>query len=238
LSAARLISILVPAYNEEQTIAEALRRIAAVDVRGLGFEKEILVCDDGSRDRTFAEIERVRAELPELRVLRSARNRGKGAAIRTALAEARGEYSLVQDADLEYRVEDYSAMLAPIAGGAEVVYGSRFRARAWPSGMRPANLVANKLLTALANALYGVAITDEATCLKLVRTELLRSLELECTRFEFCPEVTAKVGLRGVPIVEVPVSYEARPPRDGKKVGWRDGAAAVWTLVSLRLRGR
>ena len=231
-----LLSILIPAYQEEATIGEVLRRVAAIDTTAVGFDKEIVVCDDGSRDRTCAIAEEMAAEDPTIRVVRHPQNRGKGAAIRTALAAAKGEYCLIQDADLEYEVTDYPALLRPAAEGADVVYGSRFLANPRPTGMRTANYVANRILTVSANVLFGLDITDEATCFKLIRTSLLRELQLECTGFEFCPEVTAKLGKRKVRIVEVPIAYTARAIAEGKKVRWTDGVEAMWVLVKHRLR--
>lgn len=230
------LSILIPAYQEEATIGEILRRVAAIDTEALGFDKEIVVCDDGSRDRTFAIASELAAADPRVRVVKHAKNQGKGAAIRTALAAATGDYCLIQDADLEYEVTDYPALLAEAAKGAEVVYGSRFLANPRPTGMRTANYVANRMLTVTANLLYGLSITDEATCFKLFRTELLRGLDLTCTGFEFCPEVTAKVGKKKIAIVEVPIAYTARAIEEGKKVRWTDGVEAMWVLVKHRLR--
>jgi len=230
-----LLSILIPAYQEEATITEILRRVAAIDTESLGFDKEVVVCDDGSSDRTAELAGAVAAADPRVRVVRHEQNQGKGAAIRTALAAARGDYVLIQDADLEYEVSDYPALLGAVKDGAEVVYGSRFLANPRPTGMRTANFVANRMLTVTANLLYGLAITDEATCFKLFRTELLRELDLTCTGFEFCPEVTAKLGRRKVPIVEVPIAYTARAIEDGKKVRWTDGVEAMWVLVRHRL---
>jgi dolichol-phosphate mannosyltransferase len=231
-----LLSILIPAYREQATIAEILRRVAAIDTTGEGFSKEVIVCDDGSDDDTFAIASAAAAIDPTIRVVRHEQNQGKGAAIRTALASARGDYVLIQDADLEYEVSDYPALLRPTAAGAEVVYGSRFLANPRPTGMATANYVANRILSTAANLLYGLSITDEATCFKLFRTDLLRSLDLECTGFEFCPEVTAKLGKRGIPIVEVPIAYTARALADGKKVRWTDGFEAMWVLVKHRVR--
>ena len=231
-----LLSILIPAYQEEATIGEVLRRVAAIDTRPHGFDKEIVVCDDGSRDRTAALAAELAAADPSIRLVRHERNRGKGAAIRTALAAAKGDYCLIQDADLEYEVSDYPALLRPAAAGADVVYGSRFLANPRPTGMQTANFVANRILTTTANVLFGLSITDEATCFKLIRTELLRELQLECTGFEFCPEVTAKLGKRKVRIAEVPIAYTARAIAEGKKVRWTDGVEAMWVLVKHRLR--
>jgi glycosyltransferase involved in cell wall biosynthesis len=231
------LSILIPAYQEEATIGDVLRQVRAVPVEDLGITKEIIVVDDGSADDTAARVERAKEGDARVVLVRHPQNRGKGAAIRTALGVARGEVCLIQDADLEYSVEDYRALVEPLRAGAQVVYGSRFLQRAWPEGMRPANFVANKLLTAAANLLYGHHISDEATCFKLFRTDLLRRLDLECDGFEFCPEVTAKVGLAGVTIVEVPIRYTARSAAAGKKVRWTDGVRAMRTLVKYRWNG-
>lgn len=230
------LSILIPAYQEEATITEILSRVAAVDTESLGFDKQIVVCDDGSTDRTAALADAAAAKDPRITVVRHDQNQGKGAAIRTALAAATGEYCLVQDADLEYEVSDYPALLEEVKKGARVVYGSRFMANPRPTGMRMANFLANRMLTVTANLLYGIAISDEATCFKLFETRLLRELELECTGFEFCPEVTAKLGRRKIPIAEVPISYTARAIADGKKVRWTDGVEAMWVLMKHRLR--
>ncbi len=229
-----LLTIIIPAYQEERTIGEVLDRVCAIDTESLGFDKEVIVCDDGSADGT-AEICRQKAAADDrVRLVANPVNMGKGAAIRTALEHATGDYCLIQDADLEYDVEDYPALLRPLLAGADVVYGSRFLENPRPTGMKTANFVANRLLAIAANVLYGVNITDEATCFKVFRTELLKSLDLECMRFEFCPEVTAKLGLRKVKIVEVPIQYEARTLEDGKKIGWTDGFEAMWELVKHR----
>ncbi|MFH0903110.1 MAG: glycosyltransferase family 2 protein, partial [Pseudomonadota bacterium] len=208
-------------------------RVAAVDTESLGCRKEIIVCDDGSTDRTVAAIET--AGIPGVTLVRHERNRGKGAAIRTALSYATGDYVLIQDADLEYDVDDYPKIIKALAPGVDAVYGSRFLQRRYPHGMHPLNFLANKILTVSANVLYGHHITDEATCFKVVRTDLLRSLELECERFEFCPEVTAKLGLRRATILEVPIRYEARDVGGGKKVRWTDGIQALWVLLKHRI---
>lgn len=231
-----LLSVLIPAYQEERSIAEVLRRVRAVDTESLGFDKEIIVCDDGSADGTAALIEQAATEDPRIRLVRHPENRGKGAAIRTALGHARGDYCLIQDADLEYEVSDYPAILEPLRAGADVVYGSRFLTRRHPEGMRLPNLVANRVLTLTTNLLFGLSITDEATCFKAFRTDLLRSLGLVCTGFEFCPEVTAKLGNRNIRIVEVPISYSARDVAAGKKVRWTDGFEAMWVLIKHRAK--
>lgn len=233
-----LLSILIPAYQEEATIGEVLRRVASVDTEALGFDKEIVVCDDGSADRTTDIVSAASDNDPRIRLVQHHRNRGKGAAVRTALAAAKGDYCLIQDADLEYEVDDYPALLTPLLSGAPVVYGSRFLAKRFPDGMRLPNFVANRILTTTANVLYGLSITDEATCFKVFRTDVLRSLDLTCTGFEFCPEVTAKLGRAHIPIVEVPISYTARAVEEGKKVRWTDGFEAMWVLLKHRVPPR
>lgn len=232
------LSILVPAYREAAHIGEVLRRIDHVDLSGLGLEKEIVVCDDGSPDETAAVVEAFVPSDSVVMLVRHARNRGKGAAIRTALGRATGDIVLVQDADLEYDVNDYPALVGPIVDGrADVVFGSRFRKRVWPRGMKVPNFVANLILTAAANVLFGVRLTDEATCFKVFRTEVLRTFDLRCERFDFCPEVVGKLGRARIPVHEVPIEYEARDVASGKKIRWTDGVEALATLVRVRIRG-
>ena len=224
---AERLSILIPAYNEAATIAEVVRQVRSIDLGPL--DREIIVVDDGSRDATADEVSRGAADDPRVLLLRHSRNRGKGAAIRTALACATGDLCLVQDADLEYSVADYRALLLPLLAGASVVFGSRFAERRWPVGMRLPNW--------LANLIFGLRLTDEATCFKVFRIAVLRQLDLECTGFEFCPEVTAKLGLMRVPIVEVPVRYRGRTGEQGKKIRARDGLIAIATLLRHWWRG-
>jgi dolichol-phosphate mannosyltransferase len=228
------VSIVIPVFDEEAHVGELLRRVLACDVEREGFEREILLCDDGSTDGTAAALEDAARSVPGLRLFSHPRNLGKGAAIRTLLSHATGDCVLVQDADLEYETDDSPALLRAFANGHDAVYGSRFLATRWPLGMRPAHLVANRVLTRTANALYGHRLTDEATCLKLVRTNLLRNMNLRCQRFDFCPEVTAKLGRMGVRIHEVPVRYRARSAASGKKIAWHDGVEALDALLMHR----
>lgn len=219
------LSIIMPVYNERETVVEAITRVRAVPL-----EKEIIVVDDASTDGTGELVEPLTG--PDLRLIRQNRNRGKGAAIRRALEEVTGAAVAIQDADLEYDPADLPALLAPImAGQAEVVYGTRapeFRGMRWP------NRIFNWIAAATANLLFRAGISDEATCYKVFRTEVVRALPLKCQRFEFCPEVTAKVRRRGLRIHEVPVHYQARPISAGKKVRWWDGVVALWTLLKYR----
>ncbi len=231
------LSILVPAYMEEKTIGAILERIDRLDLSSLGLEKEVIVCDDGSTDRTALVVQEFQPKDSQVVLVRHPRNRGKGAAIRTALEKATGDICIVQDADLEYDVEDYPALLEPLVeGDAEVVFGSRFLHRAYPTGMRLPNFVANKLLTTTANVLFSHGITDEATCFKVFKTPVLKSLDLECTGFEFCPEVVGKLGVAGVHVHEVPIEYRARDVDSGKKVRWTDGVEAVYVMGKIKTK--
>ena len=223
------LTIIIPAYNEAATIAEAIRRVLAT-----GRAEEIVVVDDGSTDGTAEILSRIQnANAPVVRVLRHAQNRGKGAAIRTGLAIATGDLVLVQDADLEYEPAEYPVLLAPFSDPAvQVVYGSRNLRRNPHSNF--AFYWGGRFLSWVANRLYGSRLTDEATGYKVVRTSLLRELNLQSEGFEFCAEVTAKLLRRGVRICEVPISYRPRSCAEGKKIRWYDGIGAVGTLVRYR----
>jgi dolichol-phosphate mannosyltransferase len=229
------ISILIPVYNEFRTFAQVLERVRAARLPE-GCEKEIVVIDDGSTDGTGQLI----AEYRDAGIIvahRSAANVGKGMAIRAGLPLVSGDVVLIQDGDLEYDPADYARLVEPIVKGeADVVYGSRFLGQ--PKNMALKNRVANGILTAAANVLYGARLTDEATAYKAFRVSVLRKLHLECRRFEFCPEVTAKLSRLGHRIAEAPISYNARGIADGKKIRARDGIEAVWTLVKYRFAPR
>lgn len=224
------LSVLIPVYNELDTIEETLRRVEHSPV-----EKEIIVIDDCSTDGTRELLTRA-ANAPDspIHLVPHDRNMGKGMAIRTGLAHVTGDIVIIQDADVEYDPSDYPAMIAPILeGSAEVVYGSRFM-HSRPT-MRLPNYIANRVLAVAASLLFHARITDEATCYKAFRAELIKSIPLICRRFEFCPEVTAKILRRGIKIVEVPIRYTARTAEQGKKIGWWDGVVALWTLLKYRV---
>jgi len=223
------LSVIVPLFNERENLLKILDRIRAVDV-----EKQVLLVDDASTDGTRDLLRsQVEGRYPDVHVLYHARNQGKGSCIRTALPHAVGEFTIIQDGDLEYDPQDYRAIMAAFrAPNVSVVYGSRFLT-GWPR-MRFANKMVNKLLAWMVRALFRTPMTDEATCYKAFRTEILQSLPLTCRRFEFCPEVTAKLIRRGYRILEVPIHYEARSIAQGKKIRWTDGVAAIWTLLKYR----
>jgi glycosyltransferase involved in cell wall biosynthesis len=229
------ISIVIPVYNEFQNITQVLERVAAAPLP-VGCIKEIIVVDDGSVDGTTEILDKYD---PGARIVvhHSVLNLGKGSAIRIGVQKATGDIILVQDGDLEYNPEEYPSILQPLVDGTQqIVYGSRFQGR--PQGMKLANWIANKVLTLTANILFNAHITDEATAYKAFRADVLRSVQLHCRRFEFCPEVTAKLLRAGYRIHEVPISYNARGLMEGKKIRWQDGVQALWTLCKYRVMPR
>lgn len=223
------LAVLIPAYNEESTIREVIRRVQAT-----GVAHEIVIVDDGSTDRT----REILAELDGkdgIKVVLHAKNAGKGAALRTAIEAASGDVMIVQDADMEYDPADYPRLLQPIADGvADVVYGSRFLA-GMPAGILPQSAAANKLLTLMTNVLFGKKLTDMETCYKVFRREVVAGMHLRANRFDFEPEFTAKVLKSGARIHEVPISFNPREYAEGKKIGPWDGVMAVWALLKYRL---
>lgn len=219
------LSIIIPVYNEEQTLAEIVERVKRVPV-----EKEILVVDDGSNDGTREVCRRLTGPV---KVIHHEKNQGKGAAIRTGLKEATGDYVIIQDADLEYDPDEYLKLLAPVEKGkAEVVYGSRFTGER--RNMLFLNWVANHFLSLLTNVLYNSTLSDMETCYKLFKREIIQSIPLRCRGFEFEPEVTAKILKRKIRIYEVPISYAGREYHEGKKITWKDGFLALWCLIKYR----
>ena len=226
----RKLSVIVPVFNERTTLVEALRRMRAVELPD-GIEREIIVVDDGSSDGTRDVLRQLGDST--VRVIVHDGNRGKGAAVRTGLAVATGDYVLIQDADLEYDPEDWPKLIAPVLRGkARVVYGSRFTGER--RNMLFFHWVGNRMLSLVTNVLYNTTLSDMETCYKLVDRELLLDLGLRCNRFDIEPEITSKILKRKIRIYEVPISYTGREFDEGKKITWRDGFAALWTLIKFR----
>lgn len=229
-SAGPLLTIIIPVYNEVATIEALLSRVLAVN-----YSKQVIVVDDGSRDGTWQRVQPF-SERSEVEMFVHPQNRGKGAAIRTGLAAARGQITIIQDADLEYDPREYGVLVEPIfSGEANVVYGSRRLGRrvSLADLMNPC-FHGVTLLNLAVRIFYGVRITDEATCYKAFPTSSLRAMQLECTGFEFCPEVTAKACRLGIAIREVPIHYQPRTRRQGKKIAARDAWVALRCLWKYR----
>jgi dolichol-phosphate mannosyltransferase len=225
------VSIVLPVYNEFATLRAVIDRVLAAPLPS-GCTREVVVVDDGSTDGTTAILDSYRQDgivVGHTSVL----NFGKGTAVRIGFKLATGDVIIIQDGDLEYDPNDFSALLTPIVSGeADVVYGSRFLGE--PKGMAFKNLIANRILTEAANLLFGAGITDEATAYKAFRVPVLRQMTLTAKGFELCPELTAKVCRLGYRIHEVPITYNARGIADGKKIRARDGFDALWTLIRYR----
>ena len=233
--AGALISIVVPAFNEERTIEEILRRVSAVAMR-----KEVIVVDDGSDDRTPAIVEALAVELADVRLIVQPHNAGKGSAVRRGIRETQGDIVVIQDADLEYDPTDLPRLMAPLLEGhADVVYGTRLRGGEPQRAHLFWHYAGNRLLSLITNVLYNTTISDMEVGYKAFRGDLLRSLHLVSNDFRFEPEVTAKV-LRtpDVRVYEVPVSYYGRTFAEGKKITWRDGIKALGALIRFRFGPR
>jgi len=224
----RTLSVIMPVYNERTTVAEAVRRTRAVQVPVV---VDLVVVDDGSDDGTSKVLAAI--EDSTVRVISHEHNRGKGAAIRTGLSHAHGDLVLVQDADLEYDPEDWPRLLEPaLRHKAYVVYGSRFTGER--KNMLPLHWIGNRLLSFVTNLLYSSTLSDMETCYKLFDRRVLEGIKVVSDRFDFEPEITAKVLRRGYRIYEVPISYAGREADEGKKITWRDGFGAIWALIRFR----
>lgn len=222
------LSVVIPIYNEAATLEEIVRRVQAVKV-----PKEIILVDDTSTDGSREMVQRLVKKVG-IKAVFHRRNQGKGMAIRSGIKKASGDYVIIQDADLEYDPQDYFKLLKPIKDGkAEVVYGSRFTGE--HRNMFFWHWVANQFLTLVTNILYNTTLSDMETCYKVFPAKLIQSIKLNCRRFEFEPEITAKILGQGVRIYEVPISYAGREYSEGKKIAWHDGIIALWTLIRYRL---
>lgn len=231
------VSIIIPVYNEALAIHEVLRRVCTA-ILPPGWEKEVVVVDDGSNDATLNIIREFLRTYPEyetlVRVHEGLVNHGKGAALRAGFKLASGDVFLIQDGDLEYSPDDYPALLLPFENPeVQVVFGSRFHA-GFPEGMKFLNLLANLILTATVRLLYGQQITDEATGYKVFHRSVFDNITLKCRGFEFCPEITTKVMRQGYKIHEVPIKYNPRGILEGKKIKAKDGFIALWWLIKHR----
>ena len=225
------ISLVIPAFNEAQTIEALLRRVAE-----LGLDAEMIVVDDGSTDETVAILERLDGDMPGLRVMRQPRNLGKGAAVRVGIAASTSEIVLIQDADLEYDPADIPRLVAPLRDGrADVVYGTRLRGGSEPQRAHMFwHYAGNRLLSLLTNIMFNTTISDMEVGYKAFRGDLVRSIRLVSNDFAFEPEITAKVLRRGVRLYEVPIAYYGRTYDEGKKITWRDGLKAIAALARFR----
>jgi len=231
-----LLSILVALYNEEEFIAPLLERVLEAPVPQ-AMEREIIVVDDGSTDGSVEIVAQMAAGHPEIRLVRHARNRGKGAAIRTAIEHAQGDFAIIQDADLEYDPREYGNMLRPLLEGkADAVYGSRFMIVGERRVLYFWHSVANRLLTEFCNLVADLNLTDMETCYKAFRTSLLKSIPIRSERFGIEPELTIKVARRQVRIYETPISYHGRTYEEGKKIGWKDGVRALYCILKYGVR--
>lgn len=223
-----IISVIIPVFNEKKTIKEIIRRVQKLKIK-----KEIIIVDDFSTDGTREIIKKLKSKNTKMIFLN--RNHGKGYAIREGLKYTKGKIIIIQDADLEYNPKDYYKLIAPlISKKSKIVYGTRFPKGRKIKGISPIFLLGNKILTFTANLLYSTNITDEATCYKVFDFRLIKSLNLKSKRFEFCPEVTAKLRKKGYKILEVPISYNPRAKKEGKKIKWKDGFNAIYTLIKYR----
>ncbi len=231
------LSILIPAYNEENTIQVILEKVQEVELPN-SIQKEIVIVNDCSKDATVAKVEDYMAANPnmDIRFFSQDKNMGKGAAINRAIKECSGDYMIVQDADLEYDPNEYNLLLKPVfIDNADVVYGSRFK------GHHPHRIlffwhsIGNKVLTSLSNIMTNLNLSDMETCYKLIRTSIAKDIEIKENRFGIEPEITAKLAKRkGIRIYEVGISYYGRTYEEGKKIGWKDGFRAIWCIFKYR----
>ena len=229
----RLLSIIIPVYNEINTIEKVLEKIDSLVLND--YHKQVIVVDDFSCDGTREYLKDIKSKKPDYTILFHNENRGKGRAIRTGLKQVKGEYTIIQDADLEYNPRNIPRLLNHARkNNLEVVYGSRRLNKSNDQHSSILYFLGGIFLSLFTNILYKTKITDEPTCYKLIKTDLLKSFNLICEGFEFCPEVTSKIALRRIEIHEIPINYYPRKRKDGKKINWTDGMKAIRTLIRWR----
>jgi glycosyltransferase involved in cell wall biosynthesis len=229
----RKLSILIPVYNEERFLKTLLEQVVNAPLPA-GLEKEIVLVNDGSTDGTQHIIEELCGKYPMIHAFEQPQNMGKGAAIRRAVEEMTGDFALIQDADLEYDPADYPILLKPLLErDADAVYGSRFTNREMRKVLLYHHKLGNYFLTFLSNLASGLDLTDMETCYKAFRGEVIKSIPLRSNRFGIEPEITVKIGQRHLNVYEVPISYYGRRYSEGKKIGWKDGISAVWTILKF-----
>ncbi|PKL91388.1 MAG: glycosyl transferase [Candidatus Goldiibacteriota bacterium HGW-Goldbacteria-1] len=226
-----LLSVIIPVYNEERTLEELVDRVMNVQLEGV--TKQVVIVDDKSTDATHSILEKINLKYPQIEIIYKEKNEGKGAALKTGFALAKGDYTIIQDADLEYDPEDYKVIIDSFKHKeVDVVYGSRFLGR--HRAFLFMNLIANKILNLVTNILYNTTLTDMETCYKMFKTELIQSLEIKSKGFEIEPEITAKMLKKQARIYEVPISFYGRSYNEGKKIKAIDGFKAIWALIKYR----
>ena len=231
------LSIIIPVFNEQNTIAEVLKKVENASLPGI--QKEVIVVDDASTDNTKKVLSEFKIENLKFKILRHEKNMGKGAAVRDGFKNVSGDLVLIQDADLEYDPSYYAVLLKPFSRGAKVVYGTRllnYPLNFWGKNktVLPMHLIANKFLTNLTNILFASNLTDMETGYKVFRKEIFDKIRINSEGFDFEAEITAKILKMGIKIVEVPVITKPRTYKEGKKIGWIDGVSAIWTLIKYR----
>jgi glycosyltransferase involved in cell wall biosynthesis len=226
------LSVVMPVFNERATLREVVARVLAVPL-----DIELICVDDGSRDGSREILAELGERYPQVRILLQPKNMGKGAALRRGIQESKGDFVIIQDADLEYDPSEYTRLLGPlIQGQADVVYGSRFMGAAPHRVLYFWHSVGNRILTLLSNALTNMNMSDMETCYKVFRREILQTIPIEEDRFGFEPEITVKIAKRRLRVYEVGISYWGRTYEEGKKIGWKDGFRALWCLLKYTLK--